>query len=85
METLIGFAVGYYVGTQQGRDGLKKARESWDAIRTSPEFHRLLRTGATIAGSAARQVLGSSAGAALTAAVEAVARKAMPEPDRRAA
>ena len=57
METLIGFAVGYVVGTQQGRDGLVKLRESFDAIRTSPEVRELLTTGLTIASGTAKQVM----------------------------
>ncbi|GAB3874436.1 hypothetical protein ACFQ1S_14120 [Kibdelosporangium lantanae] len=57
METLIGFAVGFVVGTQYGRDGLAKVRDSWQAISSSPEFHNLLRTGAAVAGSAVREVM----------------------------
>ncbi len=56
METLIGFAAGFLVGTQYGRDGLAKVKESVDAIRTNPEFHALLRTGADVAGSMVREV-----------------------------
>jgi hypothetical protein len=56
METLIGFAAGFVVGSQYGRDGLAKIRESWSAINSSPEFHRLLRTGADVAGSLVRDV-----------------------------
>jgi hypothetical protein len=76
METLIGFAIGYLVGTQQGREGLQKARESFDAIRHSPEVHQMVLAGVTVAGGVVRQVLGGGAGAALTGAVEALARKA---------
>jgi uncharacterized membrane protein YjjP (DUF1212 family) len=76
METLIGFAIGYWVGTQQGRDGLKKAYESFDAIRQSPEVRQAVLAGVTVAGGAVRQVLGGGAGVALTGAVEALARKA---------
>jgi hypothetical protein len=81
METLIGFVAGYLVGTRQGRDGLAKARESWEAIRRSPEVHRLVRMGASVAGDAARRVLGGGAGAVLTGAVEAIARRALPDTD----
>lgn len=84
METLIGFAVGYLVGTRQGREGLAKARESVQAIRNSPEFRRLVLTGVSVAGSAVRQVLGGGVGAALTAAVEAAVRNAMPDTERTA-
>jgi uncharacterized membrane protein YjjP (DUF1212 family) len=76
IETLIGFAIGYVAGTQSGRDGLQKARESLDAIRQSPEVKQMILAGVTVAGGAVRQVLGGGAGAALTGAVEALARKA---------
>lgn len=56
METLIGFAAGFVVGTQYGRDGLAKVKASWDAITTNPEFHRLLKTGAEVAGALVRDV-----------------------------
>lgn len=85
METLIGFAIGYLVGTRQGRKGLEKAYESLQAIRNSPEVRNLVLTGASVAGASVKQVLGGGAGAALTAAMEAVARKAMPDPEQRAA
>ena len=31
MEALIGFAIGYYVGTRDGREGLQKAISAFDA------------------------------------------------------
>jgi hypothetical protein len=89
METLIGFAVGYFVGTRQGRDGLRRTRESLEAIRNSPEARQLLAGGLTVATSAVKQVLSGGAGAALTGAIDAITRKttqATPDPaDRRAA
>ena len=44
MEVLIGFAVGYWVGTRQGR-GLQNALDSAQAIWASPETKRLLGDG----------------------------------------
>ena len=75
METLIGFAVGYLVGTRQGRDGLAKVRESWDAIRQSPEVRQLMQTGAKVAGSAVRQVLSGGGGAMISDVMDTLARK----------
>ena len=72
METLIGFAVGYVVGTQQGRDGLRRMQESVEALRSSPEVRAALLTGASIAGNAVRQVLGTGAGAIASGAAEAM-------------
>lgn len=56
METLIGFAAGFVVGSQYGRDGLAKIRASLDAINANPEFHRLVRAGVGVAGSLVRDV-----------------------------
>ena len=56
MEVLIGFAVGYWVGTRQGRQGLQHALESAQAIWASPETRKLLSEGLsaveTVAGPA---------------------------------
>ncbi len=45
MEVVIGFAVGYWVGTRQGRRGLQHALGSAQAIWASPETKRLLGEG----------------------------------------
>lgn len=45
VEVVIGFAVGYWVGTRQGRQGLQNALESAQAIWASPETRRLLGQG----------------------------------------
>jgi hypothetical protein len=45
MEVVLGFAVGYWVGTRQGRDGLQKALDSARAIWESPETKRALGEG----------------------------------------
>jgi hypothetical protein len=42
MEVLIGFAVGYWVGTRQGREGLERAMDSVREIAAHPETRRLL-------------------------------------------
>ena len=42
MEVVFGFAVGYYIGTRQGRKGLQEAIESAQAIMASPETRRML-------------------------------------------
>jgi hypothetical protein len=47
VEVVIGFAVGYWVGTRQGRQGLQHALESAQAIWASPETKRLLSEGLT--------------------------------------
>jgi len=45
VEVVIGFAVGYWVGTRQGRQGLQHALDSAQAIWASPETKRLLSEG----------------------------------------
>jgi hypothetical protein len=76
METLIGFAVGFLVGTQQGRDGLERLRANVEAISRSPEVHHLLRTGLAVASAAARQVMTTGGGALVSGAVNTLGRKA---------
>jgi hypothetical protein len=42
VEVVIGFAVGYFIGTRQGRQGLQNALDSAQAIAASPETRKLL-------------------------------------------
>lgn len=42
METLVGFAVGFFVGTREGKEGLAKLRASIEAIRDSADFNKLI-------------------------------------------
>jgi hypothetical protein len=41
METLVGFAFGYWVGTRQGREGLQRALDAAREIYDSPEARRI--------------------------------------------
>ena len=45
METVIGFAFGYWVGTRQGREGMQKALDSAREIWGSPETRRVAAEG----------------------------------------
>ena len=45
VETVIGFAFGYWVGTRQGREGMQKALDSAREIWVSPETRRLAAEG----------------------------------------
>ena len=45
VETVIGFAFGYWVGTRQGREGMQKALDSAREIWASPETRRLAAEG----------------------------------------
>jgi hypothetical protein len=42
MEVLVGFAVGFFVGTKQGREGLANIIEAANAIRSSKEVQKLV-------------------------------------------
>ncbi len=44
MEVLVGFAVGFVVGTKQGRDGVARVIESANAIRSSKEVQKLVES-----------------------------------------
>jgi len=57
VEVVLGFAVGFYLGTRQGRDGLQKALESAQAIMASEETRRLLGEGLAALESAAAPAL----------------------------
>lgn len=48
METLIGFAVGYWIGTRHGRKGLEDALETARELWASPAGQRLVNEGASI-------------------------------------
>jgi hypothetical protein len=57
VEVVLGFAVGFYLGTRQGRDGLQKALESAQAIMASEETRRLLGEGLSALESVAAPAL----------------------------
>jgi len=57
LEVVIGFAVGYLVGTRQGQKGLQQALDSAQAIWESPETRRMLNEGLTAFGAVASPAL----------------------------
>jgi hypothetical protein len=75
VETIIGFVVGYLIGSREGKAGLKRLQESWQAIRTSPEAHRLAADALSFAEAAARQASGRSVSAVGQGVVPAVAAR----------
>ena len=48
METIIGFAVGYWIGTRHGRKGLEDAMDTARELWASPAGQRLLREGTSV-------------------------------------
>ena len=73
VEVVIGFVVGYWVGTRQGRRGLQNALESAQAIWAHPETRRMLAEGIsaveTVAGPAMERTRSRSRRAALISSV----------------
>jgi hypothetical protein len=57
VEVVLGFAVGFLVGTRQGREGLQKALDSAQAIMASEETRRLLGEGLSALEAAAAPAL----------------------------
>jgi hypothetical protein len=45
MFALVGFAVGYVVGVQHGKEGMAKLIDSWNHIRGSEEFAAAVESG----------------------------------------
>ena len=66
VEVVLGFVVGYWIGTRQGRKGLQEALDSAQAIWASPETKRLLGESLSglgaVAGPAMERVSGRSNG-----------------------
>ena len=57
VEVVLGFAIGYFVGTRQGREGLQKALDSAQAIMAAEETRKLLGEGLAALESAAGPAL----------------------------
>ena len=76
MELVIGFAVGYWVGTRQGRQGLQNALESAQAIWAHPETRKMLAESIsaveTVAGPAMERLGNKSSRSRRTALISSV-------------
>ena len=48
MMVLVGFAVGYVVGAQAGREGLAQLLDAWKTVQESEEFAGLVETGRSL-------------------------------------
>jgi hypothetical protein len=84
METIIGFIAGYLTGVSEGRDGLKRARASLEAIRNSPEFRRLLSDAVTVAQGVAGRAAKGGLSSTVSGVTELISSRAAGR-DRRAA
>jgi hypothetical protein len=62
MLALVGFAVGYVVGAQSGRDGMAKVVSAWQQIQTSDEFAAAVETGKSLVAQTLRSALSVGTG-----------------------
>jgi hypothetical protein len=89
VEVVLGFAVGYYIGTRQGRKGLQEAIDSAQAIAASPETRRMLSEAIsmfeTAAGPVLERVGGKSNGGSRAALFGSVVDELIERRSRRAA
>jgi hypothetical protein len=85
MEAIIGFIAGYLTGMSEGRDGLKRARTSLEAIGNSPELRRLVAEGVTVAQGFAGRYAKGSLSSTVSGVSELIANRAAAARDRRAA
>jgi hypothetical protein len=75
METIIGFAAGYLVGSKEGKAGYERLKASVQAIAKSREARRLAADGAALAGMLVRQASARGLGASASGVAEIVMRR----------
>jgi hypothetical protein len=89
VEVVLGFAVGYYIGTRQGRKGLQDAIESAQAIVASPETRRFLSeaisTAENVAGPLMERLGRGNKGGTRAAFIGSVVDEVIERRSRRAA
>ena len=56
METIIGFLAGYLVGAREGKAGLERLKTSVNAIRSSPEVHKMASDAMVVAEQVVKRV-----------------------------
>ncbi len=59
MGVLLGFAVGYFLGSQAGQDAVPRLVAAFNEIRNSDEVKELLQTGVAMGQEYLQQALGS--------------------------
>lgn len=80
METIIGFAAGYLVGSKEGKAGYERLKASVQAIAKSQEARRLAADAASLAGMLLRQASSRGIGASASCVAELVSRRANETP-----
>ncbi len=84
METIIGFVVGYLTGVSEGKDGLKRARASVQAIRNSPEFRQMVSDAVTVAQGMAGRAAKGGLSSTVSSVAELISRRASERGQRAA-
>lgn len=72
METVFGFVAGYLVGCNDGKDGVKRLRESLQAILDSGEVRRLTGEAMTMAEATVRRAASGRGFDSLSSTVDTV-------------
>ena len=62
MMALVGFAVGYVVGVQQGKEGMARLISSWQQIQGSDEFAAAVASGKEMALGLLKQAVSTGTG-----------------------
>ena len=75
METIIGFAAGYLVGSKEGKAGYERLKASVQAIAKSREARKLAGDAASLAGMLVRQASARGLGASASGVAELVMRR----------
>ena len=76
METIIGFAVGFVIGTRQGREGMERLRASIQEIAGSDEVRALIGQAVALAAPVAQAAIRSARGERDGDVAQALARSA---------
>ena len=85
MEAIIGFVVGYLVGSREGKAGLDRLRTSWDAIRTSPEVRRMAGEAAVVAEAMVRRAASGGLSGTVSGVTDLIASRAASRQGQQAA
>jgi hypothetical protein len=85
METIVGFVIGYIVGSRDGQDGPERLRESWREIRNSPEARRLAGQAMGLTEQVLRRAVGTGLSGTVSGVSELLARRAEDRTARPAA
>ena len=62
MMALVGFAVGYVVGAQSGREGMAQVLSAWKQIQSSDEFAAVVETGKALLAQTLRSAMSAGTG-----------------------